>query len=595
MFFRKTKALAGVTASLTALALLAACSGGGGDPEVPEDDAEAVPAEEAEGMAEAQELVQEYPRAETIFTSGHQWGPPSSWNPIPESGEAAGVRGLLYEPLFLFDPFTLELTPHLAESGEWTADDEYVLTLRDGVTWQDGEDFTADDVVFSFEVCQREGIPCQNLWNWVGEVEATDDLEVTVTFSDPRPQEWDRTLYTRMMAPEHIMADWSDDDLMTSQNVDPAPVGTGAFTYSTHGQDRMVWERNDDWWAVDALGYEMPMRYVVDIVNPSNEVALGLMLQGGLDLSNNFLPGIKQLADSGQVSTFYADEPYMLPGNTAVLVPNATEAPGNDPAFRQALAYAVNVDQIVEVAYGNIVEKASPVGLLPTYEEYYDQDVIAEHGFTYDAAQAEQILADAGYVDSDGDGTLETPDGDPIEMELIVPSGWTDWMEAARVIAEDLSAVGITTTAAFPDAGAVDDARTNGDFDLVLNNWAGLSNTPWTYYNYLFYHPISDQMWGGNFGRVENPEAWELVETLARTSSDDPAFAETISELQEISLTEMPMIPLWYNGAWAQYNTSTWTNWPTDAADTPTYYPLTWGADWAIGGLLTLASLEPAG
>jgi peptide/nickel transport system substrate-binding protein len=592
MFLRRTRALAGVTAGLMTVGLVAACSGGGEGGE-PETNTETQGAEDVEGMAEAQALVGEYPREETIFTSGHQWGPPSSWNPIPESGEATGVRGLLYEPLFLFDPFTLELTPHLAEAGEWTADDEYVLTLREGVTWQDGEAFDADDVVFSFEVCQKEGIPCANLWNWVDSVEATSPTEVTVSFSESRPQEWDRTLYTRMMLPQHIMGEWADDELMTNQNVEPAPVGTGAFTYSTHGQDRMVWERNDEWWAADALGYEMPMRYLVDIVNPSNEVALGLMLQGGLDLSNNFLPGIKQLADSGQVGTFYESEPYMLSANTAMLVPNAAEAPGNDPAFRQALAFAVNVDQIVEVAYGNIVQKASPVGLLPSFEEYYDQAVIDEHGFSYDPDQAKTILADAGYVDSDGDGTLETPDGEPIELELIVPSGWTDWMEAARVISEDLSAVGITTTPGFPDAGAVDDARTNGDFDLLLNNWAGLSNTPWTYYNYLFYHPISEQMWGGNFGRIENEPAWELVQDLARTPSDDPAFQETMSELQEMSLTEMPMVPLWYNGAWAQYNETVWSNWPTDASPNPTY-PITWGGDWAIGGLLTLANLEPA-
>ena len=115
------------------------------------------------------------------------------------------------------------------------------------------------------------------------------------------------------------------------------PIGSGAYMYSSHGSDRMVWERNDDWWAIDAMGMEMPARYVVDIVNPSNEVALGLLLQGGLDLSNNFLPGIATLADSGQVQTYFPEAPYMLSANTAMLIPNATRAPGDDPAFRRAL------------------------------------------------------------------------------------------------------------------------------------------------------------------------------------------------------------------------------------------------------------------
>ncbi|MGC8006353.1 hypothetical protein ACP3V7_24980, partial [Salmonella enterica] len=67
----------------------------------------------------------------------------------------------------------------------------------------------------------------------------------------------------------------------------------------------MVWERNDDWWGTDAHGLDFPMQYIVDIVNPSNEVALGLLLQGGLDLSNNFLPGVNTLVESGQLETYY--------------------------------------------------------------------------------------------------------------------------------------------------------------------------------------------------------------------------------------------------------------------------------------------------
>ena len=63
-----------------------------------------------------------YPRNETLYTSGTQWGPPNSWNPIIP-GHATGTVGLAYETLFLFDPEKLELTPWLAEKGEWTDED----------------------------------------------------------------------------------------------------------------------------------------------------------------------------------------------------------------------------------------------------------------------------------------------------------------------------------------------------------------------------------------------------------------------------------------------------------------------------------------
>ncbi|HLR96852.1 MAG TPA: ABC transporter substrate-binding protein [Jiangellaceae bacterium] len=590
----------GALALMAASALvLAACGsdGNSSDGDAPDgadvDEVDDVGGEEDEELADAEALVQEYPRAETVFTSGQQWGPPSSWNPIPQSGEATGVRGLLYEPLFMFHPNTLELEPWLAESGEWVSDDVYELTLRDGLTWSDGEALTADDVVFTIELGHHPEVPWANVWNWLDDAEAIDDLTVRYTFSDPRYEEWDNFLYTNNIVPEHIVGEWSEDDYIGNQNEDP--IGSGAYLYSTHAADRMVWERNEDWWGIEALDMHMPARYIVDIVNPSNEVALGLLLQGQLDLSNNFLPGINTLVDSGQVETYFPEAPYMLSENTAALFPNLLRAPMDDVAFRQALAHAIDVDQIVSGAYANIVEAAHPSGLLPAYEEFYDDAVTAEHGFTHDPDKARSILADAGYEDTDGDGLVESPDGDAIELSLIVPAGWTDWMEAARVIAEGAQEVGINVVADFPDAGALDDARATGEFDLLLNNFSGVSNTPWTWYNYVFHQPIQEQMLPGNFGRYENDEAWDLVQELSRTAQDEPEYQEIMSQLQEITMTELPMIPLWYNGMWAQYNTQVWTNWPTSDPSTPDYFPNTWGGGFHQGGLHTLAEIEPAG
>ena len=100
-------------------------------------------------------------------------------------------------------------------------------------------------------------------------------------------------------------------------------------------------------------------------VNSNNNAALGLVLQGGIDLSNNFLPGIATLVKGGyQVQTYFPDPPYMLSANTAWLVLNTTNKPMDDPAFRKALASAIDVDKIVNGVYGQIVRPADPTGLL---------------------------------------------------------------------------------------------------------------------------------------------------------------------------------------------------------------------------------------
>ena len=91
----------------------------------------------------------EFPRNQTLYTTGAAWEPPGDWNPI-NTGQVTGLNGLGYEPLFLFDPNEAVLTPWLAESGSWTADLVYEAKLRDGITWSDGEQMTAEDVKYTF-------------------------------------------------------------------------------------------------------------------------------------------------------------------------------------------------------------------------------------------------------------------------------------------------------------------------------------------------------------------------------------------------------------------------------------------------------------
>jgi peptide/nickel transport system substrate-binding protein len=533
-----------------------------------------------------------YPRNETLYTSGTQWGPPNSWNPIIP-GYATGTVGLAYEPLFLFDPQKLTLTPWLAEKGEWTSSTVYTVTLRDGVKWGDGKPLTAEDVKYTVELGKFKAVPFSNLWTWLTSAEVTDARTVKFTFSDARYQEWDNWLYEYAIVPKHIWQSRSEADITTTAN--EKPIGTGPYEYLTHDQDRMVWKKKDTWWATKALNLDVKPKYIVDIVNSSNEVALGLLLQGNMDLSNNFLPGVANLA-SGKfhIKTYYPEAPYMLSANTAMLVPNTTRAPLSDVAFRKALAYSVDTKKIVEGVYGKIVKASSPTGLLPTWDGLVDQSAVTELGFKYDTAQAKKILADAGYADRNGDGFVEAPNGSAIKLSLIVPAGWTDWMESIRVISQGAQAAGINIVTEFPDSGALDDARTAGTFDLLLNNWTELSNTPWTYYNYLFQMPVQEKQFSANFSRYTNQQAWDLVQKLSRTPSTDPAFKATLSELQKIQMRDLPTIPLWYNGLWSQVNDTYWTNWPSSAAGAPKYFPTTWNNFWEKGSIYMLTEIQPA-
>jgi len=566
---------------------------------VSEEDLAALQAELDQARADAEAAMSEaaaeepadaavtYDRAETMYVAGSAWGPPSTWNPFQPGNLAntTGTIGYLYEFLYAYDPLSGEMQPWLAESSEWADDGTFNVTLRDGLTWSDGEPLTAADVEFTFKLGQQyPAIWFAPMWNYLTDVTASDDLNLVFTFNDdPLYQEFENNLYNIPIVPEHLWADRSEEDITIGANEDP--IGSGAYMYESHGEDRNVWVRNENWWGNDVFGAPAPKR-IVDIRTSSNNVALGMVLQGDLDLSNNFLPGVAELA------TYYDGAPYMLSANTAVLFLNTTKPPMDDPAFRRALAYAINTDDIVNVAYANLVKAASPTGLLPSLDTYVDQAVVDELGWSYDPAQTAAILEAAGYTKG-ADGFYMTPDGEPITLEVTCPSGWTDWMAAIEVIANSAQEAGINIQNVTPDYGAWNDALLQGTFDMTLNNWASMSNTPWTLYNLLFRHPIQDVMQSGNFGHYDDQEMFDLVDALARVPADDVAGMQAAtSAIQEKMLTDVPMIPLWYNGLWAQYSNAHWTNWPAEASDSPTL-PTTWSGYWQLGGLQTLINLEP--
>ena len=225
-----------------------------------------------------------YARNETLYTSGTQWGPPNNWNPLVTWGYAMGTLGLCYETLFLYDPLTDEYIPWLAESGKWVDPKTYELKLRQGITWSDGQPFTAKDVKFTFELGKKfAAVYYSTMWRWLASVDQVDDFTLRFPFGEPLYQEWANALYTMAMLPEHLWKDRTEEEVATGAN--EHPVGTGPYLYETHAEDRMVWVRNDNWWATRLLGYKVAPKRIVDIVNSSNNVALGLLLHGDLGVS----------------------------------------------------------------------------------------------------------------------------------------------------------------------------------------------------------------------------------------------------------------------------------------------------------------------
>ena len=311
-----------------------------------------------------------FPRSETLYTSGTAYAPPTIWNPFDLGNFATGTQGLIYEPLFLYDPVKNTYDPWLASSGTWSGN-TYTIVVRNGVKWSDGTPLTGADVAYSINLAKTNtSDPYNSNISTVKSATASGNT-VTVTFNNPAGySEWQDYLWKAPVVPQHVWSKLSAAQQVTGANA--KPVGTGPMLLATYNATEVAYQDNPNWWAISQLGLKFKFKYLVDVVNSSNNVELSALTAAQVDWSNNFLPGINELV-SGMggnagygLKTFYSSSPYMLPANTVWLEPNTTRAPMNNVNFRKAMAYALNPQQLVSVVYSGITEPAGRPDCCPT-------------------------------------------------------------------------------------------------------------------------------------------------------------------------------------------------------------------------------------
>lgn len=476
--------------------------------------------------------------------------PQVNYNPFSPNALTAGYT---FEPLLVFNNYSCEAVPWLASSYEWKDAQNLEFTIRDGVKWNDGQPFTAEDVVFTYNLLKANAaFDSPGLWRTLESVTSNGN-KVAFKFKEPAANMLLRVVDIKMV-PKHI---WEkEQDPVTFVN--EGAVGTGPFKPASFNGQQLVLERNPDYWQADKI----KVNKLIFHKSAGNQQAEQLNLsQGKYDTNAMFVPNIKQVyVDKDPEHNHY----WFPPGGAIALGFNLTKPPFNDIEFRRAVAHAIDRDSIVTKAQFGYVKKASQTGLvLPGQKDWLAADIPNEGMIPYDAQQAAQILEQAGYK-KDANGKLLDKAGQPIEFTFLVQNGWVDWIQAAQIVQQNLNALGMTVNVQTPAPENVENERALGNFDLVFAVHGGSCSM---YENfYVFGSPQSAPVGEKatiNYVRFENPEMDKLIDQL-RQSPDEAAQKQAVAGMQKIIFEQFPTIPLWYGANWFQYSTRRAVGWPSE-------------------------------
>jgi peptide/nickel transport system substrate-binding protein len=536
-----------------------------------------------------------YPRSETVYVGGFEWGQPRSFNPLDAAPSwpvnLHTAQNLFYEPLLLFNTLEGAMVPMLAESFV-VRQDAVEVSLQPSARFADGSSVSADDVKYTFDLgITHKGLRVATAWPFLREVRASaDGRRVEFVFNPKRknPLVVLDALQENPILPRHVIepllaASGGDMNQFTKLKFE-VPVGSGPYTLASYSAEKIVTVRRDDYWGNEALfgGKRAAPRYVIHSLYKSNDHYSMALQQGRLDISSSFLPRIWLKQKKG-VRTWFDGVPYFVPSGIPVLFINVRHAPLGDVHIRRAMAFSILYDDIRELAVSGYSEPLQSGLIVPFGFEskYYSAEDARTHGASvYDPERARAELAAGGYE------SIWGPGGELIEMRdrhgarvptvyVKSPAGWTDWEAAVRVVVRSLRAVGIDARERFIDGSLYYTNAYSGDFDLIMftPSQAPAPSKPWSRFDAVLstqdFAPEGDKMYK-NLGRFNDPKTPgyiarfdELLGLIPTLTAPEQILA-AYRELNILFMQQQPVLPIVYRpDQFYEFSTRVWRGFPT--------------------------------
>lgn len=368
------------------------------------------------------------------------------------------LRQMLFMPLIQLDD-EMNFEPYLADSFA-VAEDGLSITfrLRDGITWHDGTPVTADDVTWSYETYTNPDLAYANVqyFQFIDRAEQVDDRTVTFHFTEVHAEpEMDFIEWSPM--PRHLLEDVPLTEMKTAP-FNREPVGNGPFRFvSWTSNQQVVFEANEDF----ALGRPHLDRVVFRII-PEQTTELTELLTGRIDMMRAVPPSEAERVEN-------SDEARLLayPARSYTFLAWNTDNPlFEDPRVRRALTMGLDRQQIVDAllyGYGQIA-----IADVMPFQWMFAEEI---DPWPRDPERATELLAEAGWSDTDGDGILDK-DGRPFRFTLETNQG-NDLREDILVIAQnDLREIGVDVQPRLVEWNTLIDRLKRNDFEAVVSGWS---------------------------------------------------------------------------------------------------------------------------
>ena len=465
------------------------------------------------------------------------------------------IRYLLYDTLSEWTALdTFE--PGLAE--EWSVSDDglvWTFKIREGVTFHDGSPCTAEDVAWSLNWTIENEIETFAFYlvNFA-EVVALDDTTLQVTLTEPVGNMISALLIYVWIVPPSVWEGMAYDDIMEFEDL-AAAIGTGPYKLVEWVEgEYLILEANENYFqgkpAIDRIIYQ---EYATE------DAMVQALLAGEIDVID-IVPStaIPTLEEAENVELAVMD-------STTIdeLIINSHEngtQPESlwDPAVRLAIAYAVDKQQIINVAYLGYADPATVV-CPPAMGDFHNSDI---EDVPFDPDEGNRILEEAGYVDGDGDGIREDAAGNPLEYRLYAEDTASN-ARILEIISDGLAQIGISAPPTLIDEDSLIALYPGFDFDLVYWSW-GLDPDP----DFAMLIFTCDQREEG--GWSDSGYCDEEFEEMYRQQAvivDHEERRQLIWDMQAKLFEERPYIVLTYTKTVQAYRSDRFTGFGLEAGD----------------------------